>query len=74
MNNVKKIQQELRRRGLDGVLVTDEKNQLYASGFPIMDGAVVVRGRGEVMAHNGLALYRGRRSRCGRKFHRGRPL
>ena len=42
MNNVKKIQQELRRRGLDGVLVTDEKNQLYASGFPITDGAVVV--------------------------------
>lgn len=42
MNNVKKIQQELRRRGLDGVLVTDEKNQRYASGFPITDGAVVV--------------------------------
>lgn len=42
MNNVKKIQQELRCRGLDGVLVTDEKNQRYASGFPITDGAVVV--------------------------------
>ena len=42
MNNVKRIQQELRRRGLDGVLVTDEKNQCYASGFPITDGAVVV--------------------------------
>lgn len=42
MNNVKKIQQELRRRGLAGVLVTDEKNQRYASGFPITDGAVVV--------------------------------
>lgn len=42
MNNVKSIQQELRRRGLDGVLVTDEKNQRYASGFPITDGAVVV--------------------------------
>ena len=42
MNNVKRIQQELRRRGLDGVLVTDEKNQRYASGFPITDGAVVV--------------------------------
>ena len=38
MNNVKRIQQELRRRGL----VTDEKNQRYASGFPITDGAVVV--------------------------------
>lgn len=42
MNNVKRIQQELRRRGLDGVLVTDEKNQRCASGFPITDGAVVV--------------------------------
>lgn len=42
MNNVKRIQQELHRRGLDGVLVTDEKNQRYASGFPITDGAVVV--------------------------------
>lgn len=42
MNNVKRIQQELRRCGLDGVLVTDEKNQRYASGFPITDGAVVV--------------------------------
>ena len=42
MNSVKRIQQELRRRGLDGVLVTDEKNQRYASGFPITDGAVVV--------------------------------
>ena len=42
MNNIRKIQQELRRRGLDGVLITDEKNQRYASGFPIMDGAVVV--------------------------------
>lgn len=42
MNNVKRIQQELRRRGLDGMLVTVEKNQRYASGFPITDGAVVV--------------------------------
>ena len=42
MNNVKRIQQELRRRGLDGMLVTDEKNQRYASGFSITDGAVVV--------------------------------
>lgn len=42
MNNVKRIQQELRRRGLDGMLVTDEKNQRYTSGFPITDGAVVV--------------------------------
>ena len=42
MNNVKRIQQELRRRGLDGMLVTDEKNQRCASGFPITDGAVVV--------------------------------
>ena len=42
MNNIKKIQEKLIEKNLDAVLVTDEKNQRYASGFPITDGAVVV--------------------------------
>ena len=28
--------------GLDGLLITDEKNQRYAAGFPFTDGAVLV--------------------------------
>lgn len=42
MNNVKKIQEALRQRKLDGVLITDEKNQRYALGFPFTDGAVLL--------------------------------
>ena len=42
MNNIERIRRELERRGLDAVLVTDEKNQRYAAGFPITDGAVLV--------------------------------
>lgn len=30
------------KRGLDGLLITDEKNQRYAAGFPFSDGAVLV--------------------------------
>jgi len=42
MNNVKKIQNALKERRLDGVLITDEKDQRYALGFPFTDGAVLV--------------------------------
>ena len=42
MNNIAGIRRELIARGLDAVLVTDEKNQRYATGFPITDGAVLV--------------------------------
>ena len=42
MNNIAGIRRELTARGLDAVLVTDEKNQRYAVGFPITDGAVLV--------------------------------
>ncbi len=42
MNNIAGIRRELLARDLDAVLVTDEKNQRYAAGFPIMDGAVLV--------------------------------
>lgn len=42
MNNVKNIQQQLISRGLDALLVTGEKNQRYALGFPFTDGAVLI--------------------------------
>ena len=42
MNNLGRLREELERRGLDAVLVTDERNQRYAAGFPITDGAVLV--------------------------------
>ena len=42
MNNIARIREELVRRDLDAVLVTDEKNQRYAAGFPFTDGAVLV--------------------------------
>lgn len=42
MNNIKKIQEKLIEKNLDAVLITDEKNQRYATGFPFTDGAVLV--------------------------------
>ena len=42
MNHIEKIREELKRRGFDALLITDEKNQRYAAGFPFTDGAVLV--------------------------------
>ena len=42
MNNISRIQEALVRRGLDAIVLTDEKNQRYACGFPFTDGFVVV--------------------------------
>lgn len=42
MNNIAKIREKLGAYGLDAILITDEKNQRYASGFAFTDGAVVV--------------------------------
>ena len=42
MNNIARIQQQLVEKQLDALLITDEKNQRYAVGFPFTDGAVVV--------------------------------
>lgn len=42
MNNIAKIQEKLAARGLDGLLISNEKNQRYASGFAFTDGAVLV--------------------------------
>ena len=42
MNNIKRIQEKLVEKGLDAVLLTDEKNQRYAAGFAFTDGFVLV--------------------------------
>ena len=42
MNNICRIQNKLEEAGLEAVLITDEKNQRYACGFPFTDGAVLV--------------------------------
>ena len=42
MNNIARIQESLVRRDLDAILITDEKNQRYATGFAFTDGMVVV--------------------------------
>ena len=42
MNQIARIREELNKRSLDALLITDEKNQRYAAGFPFTDGAVLV--------------------------------
>lgn len=42
MNNIRRIQEKLIEKGLDALLITDEKNQRYAAGFPFTDGFVLV--------------------------------
>ena len=42
MNHIAKIQNALAEKGLDAILLSDEKNQRYAAGFPFTDGYVLV--------------------------------
>ena len=42
MNHIHQIQQKLIENGLDALLLSDEKNQRYAAGFPFTDGLVIV--------------------------------
>ena len=42
MDRLLKIREKLAQKNLDGVLITDVKNQLYASGFAFTDGAVLI--------------------------------
>lgn len=42
MNQIERIQEQVKRQGLDGLLLTDEKSQRYAAGFAFTDGAVLV--------------------------------
>ena len=42
MNHISRIQEKLASLELDALLLTDEKNQRYAVGFPFTDGFVLV--------------------------------
>ena len=42
MNSIAKIQKKLVEKELAAILITDEKNQRYATGFAFTDGAVIV--------------------------------
>ena len=42
MNNIARIQSKLIEQGLDALLIFDEKNQRFATGFPFTDGVVIV--------------------------------
>ena len=42
MNHIAQIQNKLISNGLGAILLTDEKNQRYAAGFPFTDGFVLV--------------------------------
>ncbi len=42
MNHIGRIQEKLIEKELDALLITDEKNQRYAAGFPFTDGFVLV--------------------------------
>lgn len=42
MNNVERIRSKLLSSDLQAVLITDEKNQRYATGFAFTDGAVLI--------------------------------
>ena len=42
MNHIAQIQKKLNSLGLDALLLTDEKNQRYAAGFPFTDGFVLI--------------------------------
>ena len=42
MNNIARIQKKLIENDLDAILITDEKNQRYAAGFPFTDGSVLI--------------------------------
>ncbi|MBR5094002.1 MAG: aminopeptidase P family protein [Oscillospiraceae bacterium] len=42
MNNIARIQQALVQKDLDAILITNEKDQRYATGFAFTDGLVLV--------------------------------
>lgn len=44
MSRLDRIRAAMAHRGLDALLVTDEKNQRYATGFAFTDGAVLITG------------------------------
>ena len=49
MNNIERIRQQLEERKLDAILILNEKNQRFATGFAMTDGAVIVTRRHAVL-------------------------
>lgn len=49
MNRIEAVQRKLAEKNIDAILALDEKNQKYASGFPIQDGYVLVSRKGAYM-------------------------
>ncbi len=49
MNHIERIRQQLAARHLDAMLIMDEKNQRFASGFAMTDGAVIVTAKRAVL-------------------------
>ena len=41
-NNIARIQRALRQAHLDAILLTDENDRRFATGFPSSDGTVIV--------------------------------
>ena len=78
MNNIARIQQKLIEKDLDALLIIDEKNQRYATGFPFTDGAVIV-GREKAWLITDSRYIEAARQTAGdcadvRMFGIGRPL
>lgn len=67
MNNVKKIQNAIPEE-LDAILLTSEVNQLYATGFAITDGAVVVSKNDAWLVTDGRYIEAARKSVTGMKI------
>lgn len=42
LNNIARIQRALTQAHLDAILLTDENDRRFATGFPSSDGAVIV--------------------------------
>ena len=77
MNNIRKIQEALRQRKLDAILITDEKNQRYAAHFAFTDGAVVVTRGGAWLITDSRYIEAAQKQAQGVQvvlYDRGRPL
>lgn len=78
MNNCGRIREELAKRGLDAMLITDEKNQRYAFGFPFTDGAVLITLHGAYLFTDSRYIEAAERSVGGevtvRQFGAGKKL
>ncbi len=77
MNQIERIRSELAARGLDALLVTDEKNQRYAAGFPFTDGTVLIGREKAFLLTDSRYIEAAERQAegvCVRLFDKERPL